>query len=160
LRCMALSIRDLAAPGRAFDERVAEMAAVRVLDAAAIKTRDDLAARLRLVGDAETANDAIETSVRDMAPNIERCMKAHDVPEAMIRGAVDAMSRDPRIVRALALRAVERRVLGAMREMLTLFDEEWGRWRSKGDTLEIDRHEQLERYTRIKEEFDAATRDE
>jgi hypothetical protein len=160
LRCAALTIRDVAAPGRLFDERVGEMTALHVLDAAKISTRDDLAARLRLVADAEAANDAVEARVRDMGPGFERCMKARDAPEEMIRGAVDVMQNDPRIADVIAFRVVERRVLGAMRAMLTLFDEEWGRWRANGDTLVIDRPAQLDRYKQIKATLDAATRDE
>ena len=95
-----------------------------------------------------------------MAHGFERCMRAHDVPEAMARGASDVMRRDPRVADLIAFRDVERRVLGAMRAMLTFFDEEWGHWRATADKLEIERPEKLDRYKKIKQTLDAAIREE
>ena len=160
LRCAALTIRDVAAPGRAYDAKIAEMTAIGLLEAAKIQTREDLDARFRLVTEAEAANEAVDVQVRGMAAGFERCMRAHDVPEAMAHGAADVMRHDPRVADLATFRDVERRVLGAMRAMLTFFDEEWGRWHAKGDTLVIDRPEKLERYRTIKQALDAAIKEE
>jgi hypothetical protein len=95
-----------------------------------------------------------------MAPGFERCLSAHEVPAPLARAAVDTMRRDHRVPDLLAFREVERRVLRAMREMLSLLDEEWGKWRIQRDVLVFEGPRALERYRKVKADMDAATVEE
>ncbi len=160
LRCAALTIRDVATPGRAYDDRVAEIGAIGLLDAAKILTRADLDERYRLVAAAEAANEEVDAHVKDMAAFFERCARAHAVPDAMAREAADAMRHDPRVADLATFRDVERKVLGDMHAMLAFFDETWGHWRATTEQLEIERPKDLERYKKIKGALDATVQEE
>ena len=147
---VAEAYRELLPAARSYDAAWIAFSGAGGVDASTIESREQIAERTTLAGNALAASRAFRKAVESFPATAETRVRAVPASDSEKRDFIAGMSAGlGRFVRSL--RTVDHDVEAAeiMIEMFRLLDREWGRWRVNGDELGFENAAALEPYDKL-----------